>query len=100
MTEATKPQPNGQLPIIHIKGMIRGVYEHKKNAGGYIYETIVVIPNPDEYGSPLKLTVKSNDKELGKEGEMINVKTRLSSRYWKSDKDGKVNYSPELWLTE
>lgn len=98
MPDATKPQTNGQAIIIPIKGRIHEVYEYKKKAGGYLYETIVTIPAPTEYDSPLKLTIKSNDKELGSKGDMIDIKTRLSSRYWKNDRDGKVNYSPELWL--
>jgi hypothetical protein len=98
--EPGKQHTNGHAVIVPIKGKIQEIYEFKKKAGGYLYETIVVMPSPDEFESPLKLTIKSNDKTIGKVGEMTDIKTRMASRYWKSDKDGKVNYSPELWLAE
>ena len=102
MTEqATAQKPTtSQAIIIPIKGRIHEVYEHKKRAGGFLYETIVILPAPNEYDSPLRLTIKSNEKELGVKGDMVNIKVNLSSRYWKNPKDNKVSYNPELWLNE
>ncbi|MBU0484825.1 MAG: hypothetical protein KKB30_09965 [Proteobacteria bacterium] len=96
MAELTK---NNNI-LVPIKGKIQEVYEFKKKDGGYLYETIVVIPNADEYQGPLRLSIRSVDKELGKVGHLIEITTRMQSRYWKSEKDGKVNFSPELWLNQ
>ncbi|MBU0730200.1 MAG: hypothetical protein KKA70_10690 [Proteobacteria bacterium] len=66
---------------------------------GPIFENLIVIPSKDQYTSPTRIIVKAGH-QLAQLNSMVEVKASIRSRYWKNNKSGKVQYTPELWLSE
>jgi hypothetical protein len=94
---ATSPANNSMLTV-RIHGKIDKV-ERYDGENGPIFTSLIIIPAPDTMTSPTKMQVKSV-RQFGKPEEIIDIKARVSTRYWKSKDQKKVNYTPELWLAD
>jgi len=72
-------------------------FEKFDGKNGPIYESLVILPAPDEYSSPHRFSVKS-DRQIDKQGASVDIQVSIKSRYWRDKNTGKSNYTPELWL--
>lgn len=69
-----------------------------KETGSTIYQTLVLVPNSDPYGSPIRVPVKSQHK-IGKQADQVDVVVDLRGRFWRNNNGKTTNYI-EAWLHE
>ncbi len=99
MSEKTPATDTKKIPN-ELKLRLQGKldkFEKFDGQNGPIYESLIILPAPNEYSSPHRFSVKS-DRQIDKQGASVDILVSIKSRYWKNNNSGKVNYTPELWL--
>lgn len=92
------PTTNNSQLTVRIHGKL-SVVDRYDGENGPIFTNLIVIPAPDTMTSPTKMQVKSG-RQIGKPEDMVDIKAKVSTRYWKGKDQKKVNYTPELWLID
>lgn len=100
MLDNKTPAPDTKKIPNELKLRLQGKldrFEKFDGKEGPIYESLIILPAPNEYSSPHRFFVKS-DRQIDKQGANVDILVTIKSRYWKHNTSGKVNYTPELWL--